>query len=65
MHWTHGGRPYIKDEAQCEQQLTCWKEKAITSQFYANAIYTWTVRDVLKLKTAQDNGIKLSVLYEI
>lgn len=62
-HWTHGSKPYNKEDSDCEQQLLIWKEKAKTSQYYVNAINTWTVRDVNKLHTAQENNLNYIVIY--
>lgn len=62
-HWTHGGKPFNPDDKECIQQLNEWKEKAKTSQFYQNAIQTWTVRDVEKQKVAKENNINYKVIY--
>lgn len=62
-HWTHGGKPYNPDDKECQEQLQTWQEKAKTSQFYANAITTWTIRDVNKLKCAKDNKLNYKVIY--
>lgn len=53
--WTHGGRPYIKEE--CKEQLLKWKEKAKTSNYYKNAIKTWIQRDVEKRNWAKSHGL--------
>lgn len=52
-HWTHGGKPYNEDT--CKEQLELWKNKH--SQFYNNAIETWTIRDVIKRQTAQERNL--------
>lgn len=52
--WTHGGRPYGSD---CTKQLDKWKEKAKSSKYYKNAIYTWTDLDVRKRKVAKENNL--------
>lgn len=62
-HWTHGGKPYNPEDRDCQKQLEEWKEKAKTSQFYQQAIETWTVRDVQKLKCAKDNNLNYKVIY--
>lgn len=56
-HWTHGGRPFDPNNEDCQKQLTLWKEKAKTSKFYQQAIDTWTVRDVKKRQTAQEQKL--------
>ena len=62
-HWTHGGKPFNPDDEECIQQLNEWKEKAKTSQFYQNAIQTWTVRDVEKQRVAKENNLNYKVIY--
>lgn len=61
FHWTHGHHPYDKEKDK--DQLAHWIEKAKTSQFYKNAIQTWTIRDVKKIKVAKDNKVNLLVFY--
>ena len=51
--WTHGSMPYIEGDAACVQQLQLWKEKAVNSEYYKDAIETWTYRDVIKRETAR------------
>lgn len=65
LHWTHGGRPFDPDNEECKKQLEIWKEKAKTSQFYQNAIQTWTVRDVEKQRIAKENNLNYEILYKI
>ena len=62
-HWTHGGRPYNPEDSFCKNQLAEWKEKAKQSQFYANAINTWTIRDVEKLQCAINNKLNYRTIY--
>lgn len=62
-HWTHGGMPYDPDNPLCQEQLCVWKEKAQTSKFYAQAIKTWTERDVQKLNCAINNKLNYKVIY--
>lgn len=63
FHWTHGGKPYIENDEQCINQLSKWKEKAKKSKFYENAIKTWTIRDVSKLKKAKENNLNYLIFY--
>ena len=63
-HWTHGGKPYDPDDIECQEQLKIWQEKAKQSDFYKQAIYNWTVRDVAKMKCAKDNNLNYKVIYE-
>ena len=53
-HWTHGKEPYVGTKEQ-NDILFNWKNKVGVS--YKKAIDTWTKRDVLKRKTAKDNGL--------
>ena len=62
-HWTHGGKPFDPNNEECIKQLNEWKEKAKTSQFYQNAIQTWTVRDVEKQRVAKENNLNYKVIY--
>lgn len=63
LMWTHGGGEYIKSNLLCEQKLNFWKEKAKKSNFYKNAIETWTVRDKKKLDVAKKNNLNYLVFY--
>lgn len=63
FHWTHGGRPYVEDDDFCKKQLLEWQEKAKTSQYFKNAIETWTVRDVIKLNTLKENHLNYEIIY--
>lgn len=55
--WTHGNYPYVETEERCIVKLAKWKEKATTSKFYANAITTWTKRDVAKRQWAKEHKL--------
>lgn len=55
--WTHGGMPYDKTNDICINQVNIWKEKSKSSQYYKNALYNWTVRDVIKRETAIKNKL--------
>lgn len=63
LHWTHGFQPYNEEDEFCKKQLLEWQEKAKTSQFYRNAIETWTKRDVEKLRIANENHLNYEVIY--
>ena len=56
--WVHGFHPFNKDDENDIALLETWKKKAENSKFYKKAIYTWTVSDELKRKTAKDNNLK-------
>lgn len=61
--WTHGGHLFNSDSEEDQQTLAEWQEKAKTSDFYKNAIETWTVRDVKKHETAKANNLNYEVIY--
>lgn len=54
--WTHGGMPFEQNNT-CLAKLAKWQEKAKDSDFYKNAIYTWTDLDVRKRNTAKENNL--------
>ena len=54
-HWTHGGHPFDNTNKDDLLLLKQWKKK--NTEFYNNAINTWTVRDVLKRETAKKNNL--------
>ena len=45
--------------------FSSWQEKAKTSKFYQNAIYTWTCLDVKKRETAKNNNLNFFEFYTI
>lgn len=63
INWTHGLVPYDETDAFCIEQLTQWKQKAENSDYYKNAIYTWTDLDVRKKKIANQNNLLFVSLY--
>lgn len=65
LHWTHGGMPFDSNDPECQRKLTEWREKAKVSKYFANAIETWTIRDVQKVKTAKKNGLNYRIIYQL
>lgn len=61
--WTHGKHPYDENNVDDKNVLNRWKEKSVTSLYYKNAINTWTVRDVMKIKTAKENKLNYLLIY--
>ena len=51
--WTHGGHPY--NEESDKTILEAWKSK--NTDYYDNAIETWTKRDVRKREIARQNQL--------
>ena len=60
--WTHGFKPFEGTE-QDLLMLEYWKKRAAKSNFYKEAIETWTQRDVLKFKTAKENNLNYLTYY--
>ena len=60
--WTHGKKPFTGSEEDLEK-LEKWKAK--DKEFYKNAIYNWTVRDVEKRRIAKENNINLVEVFSI
>lgn len=63
FHWTHGGKPYNPEDEDCKEKLKYWESKSENSQFYRNAIHTWTIRDVNKRNIAKENNLNYLVFY--
>lgn len=63
FHWTHGFKPFNKDDNQCIEKLNNWQEKSINSKFYKNAIYCWTDLDIRKLKVFKKNNLNYKIFY--
>lgn len=61
--WTHGGHPYDPSSDSDEEVVQKWK--AGGTEYYANALETWTVRDVLKRQTAASNKLNYIELWNI
>lgn len=63
FHWSHGGHLFDKDNPDDLKMLERWKEKSAASEFYKNAITTWTLRDVKKHEVAKKNNLNYIVYY--
>ena len=55
--WTHGECFYDKNNKDNRNTLEKWKQASEHSRFYQNAMETWTIRDLNKLKTAIKNNL--------
>lgn len=62
--WTHGGGFFNEDDVEHQDRLIGWHAKALTSDYYKNAIDTWTRRDVAKRKSACDNNLNYLVFWD-
>lgn len=63
-HWHHGynnkTKEYVKygeDIQKTSELMKLWKQKAIYSQSYKDAIEVWSKRDVIKREIAQKNNL--------
>lgn len=63
LHWSHGFHAFNPNNPNDINMLTRWKKKAETSEFYKNAIITWTIRDVEKRKIAVQNHLNYYTIY--
>lgn len=61
--WTHGNHPFDETNQEDLKIIEKWKNK--NTEYYSNAIYTWTCLDVRKRKTAKDNGLTLVEMWNI
>jgi hypothetical protein len=62
--WTHGKHPFDATNTEDLNTLAYWQEKAKTSQYYKNAITTWTIRDTAKLAIAKANKLNYVIYYK-
>lgn len=62
-HWTHGSHIFNINDENDINILKLWQEKAKTSNFYKNAIKTWTIRDIQKVHTANKNKLNYIILW--
>lgn len=63
LSWTHGGHPFSQQNKADLIKLNSWKEKAKASEYYKNAIETWTVRDVKKHQAVKINKLNYIEYY--
>ena len=64
ISWTHGGHPFDNENPSDIDILLKWQDKAKTSQYYKNAITTWTIRDPAKIATAKANKLNYIACYK-
>lgn len=60
-HSSHGNEPFDKNNKYHLEKVEQWKDKK--SEFYNNAITTWTVRDVEKFNIAKENNLNILFIY--
>jgi hypothetical protein len=64
-HWTHGRRKYDPDDPSCQDDVKWLEGEAKDNAFYERCLRQWTEKDPEKFQTAEENGIKLLVFYNI
>ena len=71
-YWTHGSEEFNKYNNKHLNILKEWKKKVNEVNFkgkkkkqFKSAIYTWTVLDPLKLKTAKDNKLNYKIFWTV
>lgn len=63
LNWTHGNHPFDSTNEEDLQLLDHWRQKAINSEFYRNAIDIWTRRDIEKQRMAKENNLNYLCYY--
>ncbi len=61
--WTHGGHPFDDKNPEDLKTVETWRSKG--TEYYSNAIYTWTDLDVRKRNVARQNGIKILEFWDL
>lgn len=65
-YWTHGPHWYDSNSEEDNERLELWKSRIIKGDHsvYDDAIDTWTRRDPLKRKTAEENNLNYLVFWD-
>ena len=61
-HWTHGNKLY---EGTNEDNVLLEEWKTKNTNYYNNAIYTWTNLDIRKYNIAKENRLNYKIFYNI
>ena len=61
--WTHGGHFFDPLDENDQLKLKKWQSKE--TQYYQNAIETWTIRDVSKAKVAYESNLHYLVFWKL
>ena len=61
----HGFHWFNEDDPEDLEKLALWRERTKGKDLYSAAIYIWTVSDLQKRKTAQDNNLNYVVLWNL
>jgi hypothetical protein len=62
-HWTHGDHLFNENNKDDISILNSWKIK--NSEYYKNAITTWTIRDINKYNIAKKNNLNYLIFYSL
>lgn len=62
--WSHGGHWYESDREMDQKTVQTWRKKGKKSQYYLNALGTWTERDVRKREAACDAQLNYVTLWD-
>lgn len=62
--WSHGGHWYESDREMDQKTVQTWRKKGKKSQYYLNALGTWTERDVRKREAARDAQLNYVTLWD-
>lgn len=61
--WVHGGHPFDVNNLDDINVVSIWESK--NTEYYKNAIHTWTIRDVNKRITALNNNLNFIEVWSI
>ena len=62
--WSHGGHWYEVDREMDQKTVQTWRKKGEKSQYYLNALGTWTERDVRKREAAREAQLNYVTLWD-
>lgn len=62
--WSHGGHWYEVDREMDQKTVRTWRKKGEKSQYYLNALGTWTERDVRKRAAARAAQLNYVTLWD-
>lgn len=62
-NWTHGKEPFCSENSEHLIYLEYMLERAKTSEYYRQAVYTWTKLDVRKRAIAEKNNLNYLTFY--
>lgn len=61
-HWTHGGEPFKEDNEEHQKIKEKWTNK--NTDYFNQALKTWTKRDPKKTNFAQKNNLNYSIIWD-